>query len=192
MSTLSKSFLTPEQYLEIERKADFKSEYYQGEMFAMSGAQEAHILITDNACGELRQQLRQRPCKAYSSNMRVRISPSGLYTYPDVTVVWGKAEFLDSEVDTLLNPSVIIEVLSKSTEAYDRGAKFRHYRALQSLTEYLLISSREVAAELYTRQPDGQWMLTTKDQLEDSIELKSINCRLTLADLYDKVEFAQQ
>jgi Uma2 family endonuclease len=188
MSTQSKSYLTEEQYLEIERKAEFKSEYYQGEMFAMAGAQEAHILITGNAFGELRQQLRRRPCKVYSNELRVCVTPAGLYTYPDVVVIYGERKFLDSTVDTVLNPTVIIEVLSESTEAYDRGRKFELYRSLESLAEYLLISSRRVSAELFTRQPEG-WLLTAKSNLEDSIDLKSVECQLLLSDLYEKVEF---
>jgi Uma2 family endonuclease len=196
VSTLSKSYLTEEQYLEIERKAEFKSEYYRGEMFAMgemfavAGAPEAHILITDSATGELRQQLRRRPCKVYSSNMRVRVTPVGLYTYPDVVVVCGEPKFLDETRDNLLNPTLIVEVLSKSTEAYDRGQKFELYSSLESLAEYLLISSGRVRAELFTRQPEGRWLLTAKSSLDDSLELQSIDCHLLLADLYEKVEFS--
>jgi Uma2 family endonuclease len=189
MSTQSKPYLTPEQYLEIERKAEFKSEYYQGEMFAMSGAKFAHMQIVANAVGELRQQLRKQPCQPVSNDMRVCVKPNGLYTYPDVVVVCGKPEFLDSEVDTLLNPTLIVEVLSKSTEAYDRGKKFKLYRSLESLAEYLLISSRDVSVELFTRQPDDQWLLSAKSSLEDSIHLKSLDCHLMLADLYERVEF---
>src|SRR5664279_880128 len=137
MSTLPKSHLTPEEYLAIERKAEFKSEYVQGEMFAMSGAREPHVLITGNTLSELRQQLRKRPCKAYSTDMRVRVASTGLYTYPDVVVVCGDPHFLDENRDTLLNPTVIIEVLSNSTEAYDRGHKFELYRSQESLAEYL-------------------------------------------------------
>ena len=191
MSTLSKSYLTPEQYLEIERKAEVKSEYYQGEMFAMSGARAPHILITTNAVRELSQQLRRRPCNVYSSELRVCVTPAGLFTYPDVVVVCGEPKFLDNTFDTLLNPNVIIEVLSESTEAYDRGQKFELYRSLESLAEYLLISSQRVSAELFTRQPDGTWNLSAKNRLEEAIELKSVNCRLALADLYEKVEFSQ-
>jgi Uma2 family endonuclease len=191
MSTQAKSHLTPEQYLEIERKAEFKSEYYQGEMFAMSGAQEAHVLITDNVCGELRQQLRRRPCKAYSSNMRVCVTPGGLYTYPDVVVVCEKPEFLDSEFDTLLNPTVIIEVLSRSTEAYDRGKKFELYGSLNSLGEYVMISSLRIRAERFTREPDGTWNYGKTSSLQDSIHLKSIGCSLLLSDIYEKVEFPE-
>ena len=186
MSTLSKSYLTPEQYLEIERKAEFKSEYFNGEMFAMSGAREPHVLISGNAYRELSQQLRKRPCLAYNADMRIRVSDTGLYTYPDLSVVCGEPQFLDENRETLLNPTVIIEVLSESTEAYDRGQKFELYRSVESLSEYLLISSRRISAELFTRQPDGRWMLTAKNGLDDSIELQSIGCQLLLADLYEK------
>jgi len=189
MSTLSKTHLTPEQYLEIERKAEFKSEYYQGEMFAMSGAREPHVLIAGNVFGELHQQLRRRPCRAYSADMRVRVTPVGLYTYPDVVVVCGEPQFLDENRDTLLNPTMIVEVLSESTKAYGRGEKFELYSSLESVAEYVMISSLRVRAELFTRQPEGRWMLTAKSGLEDSLELQSIGCRLALADLYEKVEF---
>ena len=188
MSTLQKTFLTPEQYLEIERKAEFKSEYYEGEMFAMAGAQEAHNLIVGNLHGELRQQLRPRPCRAYMSDMRVRVSPSGLYTYPDVTIVCGEPQFLDEVRDTLLNPNLIVEVLSPSTEAYDRGRKFKHYRSVESVSQYLLVASEQIGAELFTRQPDGGWRLIVANSMEDSLDLQSVGCRLALADMYEKVD----
>ena len=190
MATQPKTYLTPEQYLEIERKAEFKSEYYQGEMFAMSGAREPHILIVGNAMGELRQQFRRRPCKAYSNDMRVQVTATGLYTYPDVVVVCGEPQFLDNTFDTLLNPTVIVEVLSESTEAYDRGQKFEQYRSLESLKEYMMISSQRISVERYTRQPDGSWNYIAKASLEDSIDLKSVDCHLLLADLYEKVDFS--
>ena len=189
MSTQPKTFLTPEQYLEIERLAEFKSEYYQGEMFAMSGAREAHNLIVLNLAAALHQQLRTRPCRAYMSDMRVRVSATGLYTYPDVLAVCGEPQFLDDRRDTLLNPNLIVEVLSPSTEAYDRGRKFEHYRSVESLSEYLVVSSERVSAELFTRQPDGRFLLTAAGRLEDSLDLQSVGCRLALADLYEKVDF---
>jgi Uma2 family endonuclease len=191
MSTQSKPFLTEEQYLEIERKAEFKSEYYHGEMFAMSGARREHILITDGATAELRQQLRGRSCEAYSSNMRVRVTPVGLYTYPDVVVVCGEPKFADDAFDTLLNPTVIVEVLSESTEAYDRDRKFELYRSLESLAEYVMISSRRVRVERYTREPDGTWNYGEKTNLADTLDLKSVDCHLPLAALYERVEFVQ-
>jgi Uma2 family endonuclease len=123
--------------------------------------------------------------------MRARVSATGLYTYPDVVVVCGEPQFLDERRDTLLNPSLLIEVLSASTEAYDRGRKFEHYRSIESLREYLLVASDRVHADLYTRQPDGRWLLTSAGRLEDSLELQSIGCRLALADLYEKVDLPE-
>ncbi len=193
MSTQPKTLLTPEQYLEIERAAEYKSEYFNGEMFpmgtfAMAGAAENHNLVVANTLRDLSQQLRHRPCKVYPSDMRVRVSSTGLYTYPDLTVVCGSAEFLDRRRDTLLNPTLIVEVLSPSTEAYDRGRKFDHYRAIESFREYLLLPSDRIHADLFTLQ-EGRWVLTSADRLEDSLSLESIGCRLAMADLYEKVEF---
>ena len=188
MSTLPKTFITPEQYLEIERKAEFRSEYYNGEMFAMSGASWPHSLIVAHLTRELSQQLRQRPCSVVSQDLRVRVKATGLYTYPDVVVVCGEPQFSDDKPDTLLNPSVIIEVLSPTTEAYDRGRKFGHYRAIESLREYVLVSSDIVSAELFVRREDGQWTLTAADKMEDAIEIPSVQCRLALADIYEKVK----
>jgi Uma2 family endonuclease len=189
MSTLPKNHITPEQYLEIERKAEFKSEYYQGEMFAMSGARYAHIQVVSNTLASLHQQLRRGPCQPLSSDMRVRVTPVGLYCYPDIVVVCGEPQFADNTFDTLLNPTVIVEVLSESTEAYDRGQKFALYRTLESLREYVMISSLRASVERYTRQPDGQWLFMALTRLEDSLDLESIDCHLLLADLYEKVEF---
>ncbi len=190
MSTQPKTFLTPEQYLEIERKAEYKSEYFNGEMFAMAGAREAHNLVVIHIARELDQQLRSRPCRAYPSDMRVRVSPGGLYTYPDVIALCGEPRFLDDQRDTLLNPGLIVEVLSHSTEAYDRGRKFESYKSIESLREYLLVASDRIHADLYNRQPDGRWLLTSADKLEDSLTLESVGAQLTLADLYEKVEFS--
>ena len=190
MSSLPKTRLTAEQYLEIERKAEFKSEYYRGEMFAMSGARAPHVTIVFNVSGELRTQLRGRQCNGYSNDMRVQVADTGLYTYPDMVVVCGEPAFLDEKRDTLLNPTVVIEVLSESTEAYDRGKKFELYRSLESLAEYVLISSLEVSVERYTRQSDGSWNYSARTKLDESIDLKSIDCQLRLADLYERVAFA--
>jgi len=189
MSTLAKTYLTPEQYLEIERKAEFKSEYYQGEMFAMAGARYAHIKIVANAMRDLGQQLRHGNCEPLSNDLRVRVTPTGLYTYPDVVIVCGKPQFLDDTLDTLLNPTVIIEVLSESTEVYDRTRKFEQYRTLESLSAYLMISSLRVSVERYLRQADGSWNFIAKTSLEDAIDLPSVGCRLLLAELYEKVDF---
>ena len=184
----TRPYLTPQAYLAQERDAETKSEYYAGQVYAMSGASEAHNLIVWNVGGELRSRLKKRPCKGYPSDMRVKVSPTGLYTYPDVTVVCGKPEFDDKRKDTLLNPTVIIEVLSESTEAYDRGKKFAHYRTLESLAEYLLIAQDAVAIDDYVRQLGGGWMLTAYRGLKAVAMIDAIDCELPLAEVYDKVE----
>jgi Uma2 family endonuclease len=189
MSTLPKPHLTPQEYLEIERQAEFKSEYFQGQMFAMAGARETHNLIVANAIGELIRQFKSRPCRVYPSDMRVCVSKVGLYTYPDVVAVCGDREFLDGQLDTLVNPNLIIEVLSPSTEAYDRGRKFESYRSIESLRQYLVVSSDRVHADLFTRASDGQWSLSEASQLQDTLDIRSVGCTLKLSDLYDKVEW---
>lgn len=183
MSTQPNTFLTPEEYLTIEREAERKSEYYQGEMFAMAGATWTHNRIVANLIMRVGAQLRS--CQICPSDMRVRVSETGLFTYPDVLVVCGQPKFLDERQDTLLNPTLIIEVLSPSTEAYDRGRKFEHYRTIESLSEYLLVSSDRVHADLYSRQPGGLWLLTAAGKLEDALELKSAGCTLALGDIYE-------
>jgi Uma2 family endonuclease len=190
VSTQPKTFLTPEQYIEIERQAERKNEYYNGEMFAMAGAKEAHNTLVMNFGAGLHRQFRSRNCRVYQSEMRVRVSVTGLYTYPDVVAVCGERRFLDDQTDTLLNPDLLVEVLSPSTEAYDRGRKFEQYKTLESLREYLLVASDRMHVDLYTRQPDGRWLLTSADKPEDSLALESVEAQLTLADLYENVELA--
>jgi Uma2 family endonuclease len=175
--------LTAEQYLEIERKAETKSEFYNGEMFAMAGARFGHNKLVWNAIVLLGKRLRP-PCQGCPSDMRVRITSTGLYTYPDVVVVCGEPQFLDETQDTLLNPSLIIEVLSPSTESYDRGRKFEQYRSIQSFKEYVLVSSDRVHVDLYVKQPDDKWLLSSAGALEESLPLSSIGCPLPLSELY--------
>jgi Uma2 family endonuclease len=188
MSSQTQQRYTPEEYLALERQASYKSEYYAGAIFAMAGASRWHNLIVANVIGELRSQLKGRPCTTYPSDMRVKISPSDLYTYPDVTVVCGEARFEDHQQDTLLNPTLIVEVLSESMEAYDRGGKFAHYRKLASLMEYVLITQTKPHIEHYVRQPDNRWPLAEADSLSDTAHLLSLDCHLALAEVYDKVE----
>lgn len=189
MSTQPKTRLTPEEYLAIERAAETKSEYFDGEMFLMSGASRKHNLIAVNATGELRQQLKSKPCEVYSNDMRVKVSATGLYTYPDVVVVCGEPQFEDDYVDILLNPTVIVEVLSKSTASFDRGNKFNHYRSLPSLAEYLTVAQDEYKIEHHVKQPDGKWLLTDVRGIESTIKLASIECALAFSEVYDKVVF---
>jgi Uma2 family endonuclease len=188
VSTQPKSFLTPEQYLEIERKAEFKSEYHDGEMFAMAGAREAHNLLVANLVAGLHSQFRTRPCRVYPSDMRVHVRATNLYTYPDVVALCGEPRFLDDQRDTLLNPNLLVEVLSPTTEAYDRGRKFEHYKSIESVREYLLVTSDRLHADLYTRQTDGRWLLTSVGRPEDFLTLESVGAQVSLADIYEKVE----
>jgi Uma2 family endonuclease len=188
MSSQTQQHYTPEEYLALERQAQCKSEYYAGEIFAMAGASRWHNLIVANVIGELRAQLKGRPCTTYPSDMRVKVSPTGLYTYLDVIVVCGEALFEDNQQDTLLNPTLIVEVLSESTEAYDRGGKFAHYRKLTSLMEYVLITQTKPHIEHYVRQLDNRWLLAEADSLHDTVHLASIDCQLALAEVYDKVD----
>jgi len=192
MSTNPVIGLTPEQYLALERKAETKSEFYNGEMFAMSGASRWHNLIAGNVLAELHPLLKNRPWTIYPSDMRVKVSPAGLYTYPDVTVVCGEAQFEDQHFDTLLNPTLIVEVLSKTTAAYDQGEKFEQYRKLASLKEYLLIAQDKYHLMRYSRQPDNQWLLLETYSEADTVTLSSIECRLALADVYAKVHFPEK
>ena len=187
MSSQPTTQLTPEEYLAIERRAEYKSEYIDGEMVGMTGASRRHNLIAANISREIGQQLRGRPCEGYISDMRVRVPSTRLYTYPDVVVVCGEPRFEDDYVDTLLNPTLIVEVLSESTELYDRGKKFGFYRTIESLAEYLLVAQDECRVEQYVKQPDGRWMLSDYRSPEEVAELSSIQCRLALKEVYDKV-----
>jgi len=191
MSAAPKPFLSPQEYLAREREAETKSEYYDGETFAMAGGSEEHSLIAVNVAGALNFQLADRPCKVYNSDMRVRVEEDGPYAYPDVSVVCGEAEFADAERDVLLNPMVIIEVLSPTTEAWDRGGKFQRYQQMAALQEYVLIAQDQPRVERYERQGDEQWLLTVTTGLNGVLSLRSIGCELGLADIYRKVAFPE-
>lgn len=186
-SAAEKRRYTAEEYLALERKAPFKSEYYRGEIFAMSGASREHNLIAGNLFSSIRSQFLDRPCETFMSDMRVRVLPTGLYTYPDVVAVCGEPRFEDDEVDTLINPTLVIEVLSPSTERYDRGAKFGQYRRIESLREFLLASQDEVLVEHYVRHGE-EWVLTAYDRRETVLKLDSIGCEVSLRDAYSKVD----
>lgn len=188
MATAPNTYLTPEQYLEIERRAQEKSEYWNGEMFAMAGGSAAHSELTAAVISILRPQLLRRGCRVYDSNMRVRISATDLYTYPDVTAICGAPEFADGRKDTLVNPTLIVEVLSPSTEAYDRGKKFAQYRSIPSLREYLLIAQDQMQVELYIRTSSTTWELTVFTGTDAVVTLPSLSASIPLADLYQGVD----
>ena len=190
MSAQTIPYLSPQQYLEIERKALDKSEYFSGQMFAMAGASREHNLIVGNIVRELGNGLKGKPCETYPSDMRVLVSATGLYTYPDATVACGEPEFADGHVDILLNPLVIVEVLSDSTENYDRGAKFAQYQRIESLREYVLVSQDKPQVERYSRQAEsGQWLYEKSDGLTASVTLPALGFSLPLAEIYARVAF---
>lgn len=187
---LKRKYIAPEEYLALEREAFEKHEYFDGEIFEMAGTSEEHANISSNINASLHFQLKKRPCKSYQSDLRVHIPVTGLYTYPDVVVVCGKPQLLDDAyLDTLLNPDLIIEVLSPSTADYDKGTKFDHYRTIESLKEYVLVWQDKKRVARYTKQPDGGWTLNDFIGEDAEILLSSIDCRLSIEDIYDKVDF---
>lgn len=181
--------LTAEEYLRIERADEWRNEYLDGEMFAREHPTPRHIIIATNVACELGNQLRDQPNIVYSG-LRVATDPRRHYAYPDVVVAAEASEFFDG--DTLANPALLGEVLSESTEKYDRGAKFERYRSVPSLSEYLLVAQDRVHVELYTRQPDGSWLLREWNDPAGEIELVSLRCRLKIGGIYAKVNLSEQ
>lgn len=189
MENLAYKYKTAEEYLAFERAALDKHEYYKGEVFAMSGNSLRHNQIQINFIGETRNFLKGKPCKIFGSELRVHVPLNQWYTYPDAIIVCDEPQMMDDEFDTLLNPAVIIEILSKSTQSYDRGDKFSLYRSISSLQEYILINSDKVAIEQYNRQPDGTWILKEFGQEKDNLVIQSIQFSFPLLQLYDGVKF---
>jgi Uma2 family endonuclease len=178
----------PEEYLALERAAEFKSEYIDGEIVAMMGGSRAHSLIGSNVLSALHAALREQPCEVHGSDLRVTVADAALYTYPDVTVICGEPVFEDEADDTLMNPVVIVEVLSASTEAYDRGKKFARYRLLPSLRAYVLVSQDQPRVEWYTLSEDG-WLLHEANGMDGTVEIAALGSTLALAEIYAKVSF---
>ena len=183
---------TAEAYLELERQAEYKSEFIDGEIFAFAGASEPHNLIATNCIAELRGQLKGKPCKLYPSDMRAQLAESRRYTYPDVAVVCGKADFIDEKRDTLTNPTLIIEILSPSTEGYDRGEKFESYRQLSALQTYILVAQDRPFIEVFERQAGERWLLSEYRGFESIASLPTIGCELRLDEVYDRIDFEQR
>ena len=189
----ARTYLTPQEYIALERKVlpdseIVRSEYLNGELVAMSGASRAHNLITINISTSLHVRLRGSGCETYANEMRVSTPLTSSYFYPDVVVVCEEPRFEDDVFDTLLNPIIFVEVLSPSTEAYDRGEKFAHYRQLSSLQEYVLVSQDQIRVEHYRRQ-EKQWIFTDFQRREEILPLISIQCELPLQEIYDLVTF---
>jgi len=188
MGSPARSYITPQEYLARERKATHKSEYWNGQIFAMSGASPEHVTIMTNLIVALNPQVQPKGCRVYGSDLRVRVEDANLYTYPDLSVVCGKPRFDERELDVLLNPVLIAEILSPSTERYDRVGKFSMYSGIASLREYLLVSQSTVHVERYLRRPGGRWEKTEATRLKDSIKLASVPAVLKVRDLYRQVD----
>ncbi len=187
MEPAEKRKWTREEYLAMERASEVKHEYYAGEIFAMAGTSEAHNLVVGNLVSALNNALRKRPCRVYPSDLRVKIRAPEHYVYPDVTAVCGERDFEEGvEPETLLNPQVIFEVLSDSTESYDRGKKFEHYRTIPSLTEFVLVSQKERHIEHYARQPDGAWLLRER-RAGERFSLAALGVDIEVDEIYIKV-----
>lgn len=187
MSAVPKKKFTEAEYLAIERAAAFKSEYYDGEIFAMAGASMSHNFILNNLHGELYAALKNSKCHALISDMRVKSERARAYTYPDIVVVCGEPELADEHADVLLNPTVIVEVLSPSTEDFDRGGKRRRYQRIESLQEYIIVAQDEADIEQYVRQKNNRWEQRDIAGLESELAFASIPAKIRLADIYANI-----
>ncbi len=192
LSSHSKTFISVEDYFRIEETALRKSEYFNGEMTEMPGVSREHTLIVTNLVATLATQLLDRPYEVYSSELRLKVSATGLYTYPDVIVSDAEPAFEDLGSHTFLNPILLVEVVSKSTESNDRGRKFLHYQRIPSLQEYVLVSQYEFRVEQYVRQADGKWLYTETTDPNGHVVFDSIACRIPMEGLYHRVNFKKE
>jgi Uma2 family endonuclease len=189
MAALREVWYSPQEYLRLERMSKDKHEYHNGRIYAMAGGSPSHIRITRNVLTSLHIQLRGKTCEAFGNDQRVQVDVTGLYTYPDVTVVCGQPHYDPLASDNLLNPTMLVEVLSPTTEGYDRGDKFRMYRALPSFREYVLIAQEKPWVERYLKDDDGEWRLTSVEGLEATLPLQTAPCTLALVEVYEGVSF---
>ena len=189
MSAVPKKKCTEAEYLALEQAAEFKSEFYNGEIFAVSGASYFHNRAKENLVGELHPQLKGGPCFTLSSDMKVKVEATGLFAYPDVVVVCGEPAFLDDRTDVILNPAIVVEVLSPSTEKYDRRTKLRHYQQIPSVREIVLVAQDEPFCERFARQADGSWTVTTAVRMDDELTFPAVPARVRLSDIYAGVTF---
>lgn len=183
--------VTEEQYLALDRAAEFRSELLDGEIVAMSGGSPRHSKLQINLALEIETALRGTPCQTFSSDLRVRVSPR-MYTYPDLTVVCGKLLLADDRQDILLNPKVLFEVLSPSTEYYDRGVKFRRYREIESLTDYILVDQDQARIEQFTRGEAHTWTFRDYQDASETLLIESIGVSLPIARIYERIEFPSE
>jgi len=191
MSSAFKTKLSVADYLAFERASETKHEFFGGDVFAMAGGSPAHSSIASNFIREAGNALKERPCVVYTSDLRVKVKPTGLYTYPDVTIVCGQQEFDDVQGDTLVNPTILVEVLSKSTAAYDRGTKSKHYRKIDSLRALIVIEQDSPSIEAIRLQPDGNWVLSDATEVNESIAIEPLGISIPPAEIYRNVKFPE-
>ena len=185
--------MTEAEYLEFERASETKHEFFDGEVFDMAGASEEHNSIAQSISHYLYPQVRKNGCKVHSSDMRLKVLATGLFTYPDISIYCGELKFTGDKPDTLTNPTIIIEILSPSTELHDRNAKFRHYQQIPSLKEYVLVSQDKARIERYLREEGKKtWQYLDVEGLDESIEFPSVKALLKLADVYEQVSFPEE
>lgn len=189
MTTQTVTDVTPDEYLAAERLSDYRSEYLDGGVYPMTGGTANHIRIVSNIITQLNNQLDGRPCDVFPTDMKVRLPDSRKFFYPDVVVVCGELQYHDGRKDIILNPDLVVEVLSPSTEAFDRGAKFKAYQTIEFLKEYVLVSQDKPLVEQFVRNSDGKWTYMAAEGLESSIVLPSVECTLNLSAVYKRVEF---
>ncbi len=190
-ASIAPPHVSVEEYLVRERRAEYRSDYVYGEIRAMSGGSLTHNAIIPSLTLAVGRQLQGKPCMPLSSDMKIAVEPAGLYVYPDLAIVCGKARLLDQHQDILLNPTVIFEVISPSTEDYDRGLKGTRYRQVESLQDYIMISQSEAFVEHFSRREDGLWVVETVKGLSGRVRIESIDCTLLLSDIYERVEFGE-
>jgi Uma2 family endonuclease len=183
------NYISQEEYLEMERAALEKHEYYQGEIFAMSGASLKHNEVFSNLFGEIQGKLKGKSCKPYGSDLRIHVPKNSLYTYPDISIICDKANLTDDKFDTATNPAVIIELLSKSTRNYDRFEKFSLYRDITALKEYILVDTQKIHIENYVRNADNTWQLTDYNVISDNLIITAVNISVSIADIYAGLSF---
>ena len=191
MSAVPKPIYNADQYLALEQGAEYRSQFYFGEIFAMAGASRRHNVVAANVLANIHPQLKGRSCEVYQNDMRVKVHPD-FYTYPDIVIVCGEPEIERKNGENLLNPTVLIEVLSPSREKFDRGDKFRFYRLMPSLREYVLVSQDRVNVEHYLRQEDNSWLFAALNEEGDVLELPSVSCLVNVRDIYDKVDLTEE
>ncbi|MFN8458666.1 MAG: Uma2 family endonuclease [Anaerolineae bacterium] len=184
------AFYTPEEYLALEEKAEYKSEYYNGEIFAMAGGSYNHNIIASNINALLNQFFEAKPCFVFGSDMRLLVKPNGLYTYPDVMVICGQVQFAEGRTDTVTNPLIIVEVLSKSTRDYGRGFKFELYRTMETLQDYILVDQTRIHIEYFHKLEEGRWVLIETNTPDTILTIQALNLELPINRIYHKVDWS--